>query len=101
MLKNIPFHPIITDWFNSQFKTVSPPQKLGWPEIAKNNHTLIFAPTGSGKTLAAFLWCIDDLFRMGINTDKKIFEQNLIRSVPIGGPYFGNRPRSRDNARKG
>lgn len=76
MIKNIPFHPIITNWFSREFHNPSPPQEQGWPEIAKGNHTLIFAPTGSGKTLAAFLWCIDDLFRTGIITDNDLFEQN-------------------------
>jgi len=76
MKNDIQFNPIIKDWFKSQFNEVSPPQKLGWPEIAKGNHTLIFAPTGSGKTLAAFLWCIDDLFRFGLESENKLFEQN-------------------------
>ncbi|MBT7097755.1 DEAD/DEAH box helicase, partial [Candidatus Poribacteria bacterium] len=43
----------------------SPPQRMAWPRIAAGQHTLIFAPTGSGKTLAAFLWCLNDLFRLG------------------------------------
>ncbi|HXF71294.1 MAG TPA: DEAD/DEAH box helicase, partial [Actinomycetota bacterium] len=34
---------------------------MGWPAIARGEHTLILAPTGSGKTLAAFLWAIDRL----------------------------------------
>lgn len=37
---------------------------------------MILAPTGSGKTLAAFLWCIDDLFRKGLETDAWRFERN-------------------------
>ena len=39
---------------------------MGWPAIAQGRHTLIAAPTGSGKTLAAFLTCIDELVRLGI-----------------------------------
>ena len=41
--------------------TPTPPQRQGWPAIARGESTLILAPTGSGKTLAAFLWCIDRL----------------------------------------
>jgi len=34
------------------------------------------APTGSGKTLAAFLWCINDLFIKGLNSNPELFSQN-------------------------
>ena len=74
---NIAFHSIIDEWFKATFKKSSPPQSKGWPQIAKGNHTLIFAPTGSGKTLAAFMWCINDLFQTGLNSDKTEFEKNL------------------------
>ena len=72
----LPFHPAISSWFVQQFGTPSPPQEKGWPVIAKGKHSLILAPTGSGKTLAAFLWCIDDLFRAGLESDEKEFERN-------------------------
>ena len=36
---------------------------MGWPAIARGEHTLIAAPTGSGKTLAAFLVAIDQLLQ--------------------------------------
>ena len=39
-----------------------------WPAIAQRRHTLIAAPTGSGKTLTAFLTCIDQLVRQGMET---------------------------------
>src|SRR5947199_10437364 len=55
------FHPIVTTWFQRRFGEPSPPQRLGWPLIADQQHTLILAPTGSGKTLAAFLACLDAL----------------------------------------
>ena len=57
------FHPIVAQWFRGAFGRPTPPQALGWPPIAKGEHTLILAPTGSGKTLAAFLYAIDELIR--------------------------------------
>jgi len=48
-------------WFDSTFEAPTPPQQLGWPAIAKGDHTLILAPTGTGKTLSAFMWAIDRL----------------------------------------
>ncbi len=57
------FHPAVSAWFRSRFGDPTPPQRLGWPEIAAKRNTLIFAPTGSGKTLAAFLACLDHLWR--------------------------------------
>ncbi|MCB9512593.1 MAG: DEAD/DEAH box helicase [Deferribacteres bacterium] len=70
------FHPAVATWFQQQFSAPSPPQVQGWPSIAKSEHTLILAPTGSGKTLAAFLWCIDALFRKGMDTPPKTFARN-------------------------
>ncbi|MET1232843.1 MAG: DEAD/DEAH box helicase [Candidatus Limnocylindrales bacterium] len=57
------FQPATHDWFASAFNTPTAAQSLGWPSIARGEHTLICAPTGSGKTLAAFLWCLDRLLR--------------------------------------
>ena len=71
------FHPATAAWFGRTFKAPSPPQLAGWPEIAAGRRTLILAPTGSGKTLAAFLWCIDELFRIGLSADAHDFERNL------------------------
>ena len=59
------FEPYVWEWFEDTFGQPSPPQVASWPEIAQGKNTLIFSPTGSGKTLAAFLWCINDLFKMG------------------------------------
>ena len=61
-----PFHPLIEQWFEERFREPTEAQRRGWPEIAAGRNALIAAPTGSGKTLAAFLVCIDQLFRQGI-----------------------------------
>jgi ATP-dependent Lhr-like helicase len=55
------FHPITAKWFRAVFEGVTPPQREGWPSIARGESTLILAPTGTGKTLTAFLWCLDKL----------------------------------------
>ncbi|MGZ4480965.1 MAG: DEAD/DEAH box helicase, partial [Gaiellales bacterium] len=55
------FTPAVRDWFRRTFEAPTRAQELGWPPIARNEHTLILAPTGSGKTLAAFLCLIDRL----------------------------------------
>ena len=57
------FDPLVRDWFASHFRSVTEPQRLGWPEIQAGRDVLISAPTGSGKTLAAFLTAIDALVR--------------------------------------
>ena len=60
------FHPLVREWFTSQFAAPTGAQAEGWPAIAQGRHTLIAAPTGSGKTLAAFLTCLDGLVRQGL-----------------------------------
>ena len=61
------FHPAVSRWFAGAFEAPSLPQVKGWPAIRSGRNTLIAAPTGSGKTLAAFLCCIDDLMRQGLD----------------------------------
>ena len=60
-------HPVVRDWFEARFGSATEPQQRAWPAIRSGEHVLISAPTGSGKTLAAFLICIDDLIRSGLN----------------------------------
>jgi ATP-dependent Lhr-like helicase len=57
------FDPLVREWFENRFKTVTEPQQMGWPEIRTGGDVLISAPTGSGKTLAAFLTAIDSLVK--------------------------------------
>lgn len=59
------FEPYVWEWFTAEYGEPSPPQRMAWPRIAAGQNTLIFAPTGSGKTLAAFLWRLNELFRLG------------------------------------
>ena len=63
------FHPVIQRWFRSRFDAPTEAQAAGWPAIAEGRHTLIAAPTGSGKTLTAFLTCIDQLVRQGLDAE--------------------------------
>jgi ATP-dependent Lhr-like helicase len=67
------FHPAIQNWFRETFTETTPPQKLGWPVIQRDENVLILAPTGSGKTLAAFLVCIN-----------KLLERLLAGETPTG-----------------
>jgi len=60
------FHPVIADWFQTQFTAPSEVQRQAWPAIQSGQSTLIAAPTGTGKTLAAFLAALDDLLRQGL-----------------------------------
>jgi ATP-dependent helicase Lhr and Lhr-like helicase len=57
------FHPLVREWFDSNFSAATEPQVRGWPAIQAGEDVLISAPTGSGKTLAAFTLCLDDLVR--------------------------------------
>jgi len=61
------FHPVVGRWFERRFGTPTACQESGWPAIRAGEDVLIAAPTGSGKTLAAFLSCLDDLLRRGLD----------------------------------
>ena len=60
-------HPVVRDWFEAQFGSATESQERAWPSIRSGGDVLISAPTGSGKTLAAFLICLDDLVRSGLD----------------------------------
>src|SRR5687768_5001574 len=60
------FHPIVRQWFVETLGEPSPPQRAGWPAIARGSDALILAPTGTGKTLAAFLWELNALITDGL-----------------------------------
>jgi ATP-dependent Lhr-like helicase len=60
------FHPLVAGWFRERFGAPTDAQRGGWPRIGARDDVLIAAPTGSGKTLAAFLACLDDLVRRGL-----------------------------------
>lgn len=60
-MTELPFHPLVADWFRATFAGATDVQLEGWRHIAAGDDTLIAAPTGSGKTLAAFLWALSDL----------------------------------------
>ncbi|MDX6520270.1 MAG: ATP-dependent helicase Lhr and Lhr-like helicase, partial [Gaiellales bacterium] len=57
------FTPAVRGWFEASFERPTNAQLLGWPAIARGEHTLLLAPTGSGKTLAAFLSALDGIVR--------------------------------------
>ena len=61
------FHPLVAGWFRERFGEPTAPQREGWPRIGARGDVLIAAPTGSGKTLAAFLACMDELVRKGLD----------------------------------
>jgi ATP-dependent Lhr-like helicase len=68
------FHPLIGGWFRERFGAPTEPQLAGWPRIHAGEDVLIAAPTGSGKTLAAFLACLDDLVRRGLERPSSLSE---------------------------
>ena len=52
---DLPFHPLINNWFSKTYGEPTAVQKEAWPLIAEGKHVLAVAPTGSGKTLTGFL----------------------------------------------
>lgn len=66
-MKDIGFHRVVRQWFETAFAGPTQVQLDGWKAISEGRDTLISAPTGSGKTLAAFLWAVDSLFKKAEN----------------------------------
>jgi Lhr-like helicases len=60
------FEPVVWEWFSENIGRPSPPQVEGWPYIKNGSNVLIIAPTGAGKTLSAFMVCINELFKDGM-----------------------------------
>ena len=56
------FDPIIREWFERKFSTLTEPQAYAIPYIHNGKNVLVSAPTGSGKTLTGFLSIINELF---------------------------------------
>lgn len=65
------FEDYTAEWVQTTFDALTPSQREAWPLIASGKNTLIFSPTGSGKTLAAFLFCINELFKLSIANNLK------------------------------
>ncbi|MFW6305409.1 MAG: DEAD/DEAH box helicase [Candidatus Saliniplasma sp.] len=59
--------PLISEWFDSKFDSLTEPQGYAIPQIHEMKNVLVSSPTGSGKTLTAFLSIINELFKL----DKK------------------------------
>ncbi len=62
------FSRVTRAWFDSNFEAPTRVQQEGWPQLVQAKNALLLAPTGSGKTLAAFLWAIDVLGRLPVDT---------------------------------
>lgn len=62
------FSRVTRTWFDSNFEAPTRVQQEGWPQLVQGKNALLLAPTGSGKTLAAFLWAIDSLGRLPVDT---------------------------------
>ncbi|MFH1752077.1 MAG: ATP-dependent helicase [archaeon] len=54
----------VSDWFYSQFKDFTEPQKYAIMNVHNQENTLVSAETGTGKTLSAFLAIINELVNL-------------------------------------
>lgn len=59
--QDLPFHPLVAQWFLGHYGAPTPVQVETWAKVAAGDHVLALAPTGSGKTLAAFLHALSGL----------------------------------------
>ncbi len=56
----------IRKWFESKYKTLTPPQRYSFKLIKEEKNILITAPTGSGKTFSAFTGILSDLMDLSV-----------------------------------
>jgi len=57
----------VRNWFVSNYKELTPPQKFAFKLISENKNVLVTAPTGSGKTMAGFVSILSRLFDKAIS----------------------------------
>ncbi len=57
-------NPLVSKWFRSNFKDLTPPQKMAVIPIMEGKNVLVSSPTGTGKTLTAFLSIISELMNL-------------------------------------
>ncbi len=51
----------VSKWFNSNYSSLTEPQKYAIPLIHSGRNVLVSSPTGTGKTMTAFLTIINEL----------------------------------------
>ncbi|MGC8608602.1 MAG: DEAD/DEAH box helicase, partial [Thermoplasmata archaeon] len=59
--------PYVAEWFDSNYTSLTDPQKQAIPLIHEGRNVLVSSPTGTGKTLTAFLSIINELFILARN----------------------------------
>ncbi len=57
----------IRKWFESKYKTLTPPQRYSFKLLKEGKNMLITAPTGSGKTFSAFTGILSDLMDLSVS----------------------------------
>jgi ATP-dependent helicase Lhr and Lhr-like helicase len=97
------FTPEVRAWFEASFEQPTRAQELGWPAIARREHTLLLAPTGSGKTLAAFLSALDGFVRDPAQRGMRVLYVSPLKALnhdiernlraPVAGIGFSRPPR--------
>ncbi len=61
----LPFlDPVISEWFNSKYTSLTEPQKKAIPLIHQMKNVLVSSPTGTGKTMTGFLSILNELFML-------------------------------------
>lgn len=56
----------IRKWFESKYKSLTPPQRYSFKLLKEGRNMLITAPTGSGKTFSAFTGILSDLMDLSV-----------------------------------